>query len=321
MPLVSRETIYPQPNDLNARDMNNMRIGRAELVTSGRLLKVTQIPEVQEDYVDIDDPEAVIFALRGLRPRPDIFCFWQRLPETQPKYPYYMEWDNVAAIPVRTFDQWLNKSIHSSVRKKLRKSKKIGVVVNVANFDDKLIQGIAEIFNETPIRQGQPYPHYGKTCAEIRSEWSIDLDMSAFIGAYFEDELIGFVKLTFTERYAELYGTISMLKHRDKSPMSAMIAKAVEFCEAKRIPYLTYGKFTYGRKGEDSLSDFKRYNGFEKVQLPRYYVPLTFKGRIGLKLGLFHELSYHLPPSLMERLRNLRTAYYVNRLGKDGLEK
>lgn len=286
--------------------MNNIRIGSAELVTKGSLLKIIQIPEAQEDYVDIDDPERVISALRRLRPRPDIFSFWQRLPETEPKYPYYMEWDNVAAIPVETFDHWLNKSIHKSVRTKLHKARKMGVVVEMANFNEDLIRGIYEIFNEGPVRQGRPYSHYGKTHAEIRSQWSIDLEMSSFIGAYFENELIGFVKLTFTERYAEMSGTICKLEHRDKSPMSALIARGVEFCESKRIPYLTYGKFTYGNKGEDSLSDFKRYNGFQKFDLPRYLVPLTQKGKLALKLRLHRDWKEAIPAKIRNPLKKVR---------------
>jgi hypothetical protein len=296
--------------------MNAVCIEGTEFVVTGRVLKFAQIPPEREDYVDVRDPEKVIARLKGMDPRPDMFCFWQRLPETEPRYPYYMERDNIAAIRVTSYKEWLNKTIHSSVRTKLRKAYKIGVVVDEVTFDEEFIQGISGIFNETPIRRGRRFPHFGKTHAAIRSEWSVDLDISAFIGAYFEDELIGFVKLTFTDRYAEMSGTISKLSHRDKAPMSALIGRAVEFCESKGIAYLTYGKFTYGRQGEDSLSDFKRHNGFQKIELPRYYVPLTLKGEIALKLGLFHELSHYVPPSLMERARAFRTKLLLRQEGK-----
>jgi len=49
--------------------------------------------------------------------------------------------------------------------------------------------------------------------------------------------------------------------------------------------------FSYGKKQRDSLADFKRHNGFQKVDLPRYYVPLTAAGRIALRLGLQHGIS------------------------------
>jgi hypothetical protein len=293
--------------------MTSIKVGECQLITNGKLLKIIQIPESQEDYVDIDDPESVISMLRSLRPRPDIFSFWQRLPETEPKYPYYMEWDNVAAIRVRTFDEWLGKSVHSSVRTKLRKGKKAGVSVRIADFDDNLVEGISNIFNESPLRQGRPFGHYGKAIDQVRAEWSVDLDFSVFLAAYFENELIGFVKLSFTPRYAEMSGTICKLKHRDKSPMTALIAGSVQFCESRQIPYLTYGKFIYGRNGPDSLSDFKKYNGFQKVDVPRYYVPLTFRGRVGLALGLHHGLAQRLPSRLERQLRDLRTKYYARR--------
>jgi len=34
---------------------------------------------------------------------------------------------------------------------------------------------------------------------------------------------------------------------------------------------------------KSSLTEFKRRNGFEQVLLPRYYIPLTLKGKIALR--------------------------------------
>lgn len=287
-----------------------MKIGMAELATSGRLLKVIQIPEGYEDFVDVQDPEDVVNALRKERPRADVFSFWQRLPDTQQRYSYHLEWDNVAAVKVVSYKEWMEQSVHPSVRTKLRKAVRQGVNVELMAFDDKLIQGMAEIFNETPIRQGRPYSHYGKQIEQIRAEWSVDLDFSVFVGATFADELIGFVKLSFTDRYAEMSGTICKLAHRDKPAMSALIARCVRFCEERGIPYLCYGKFTYGRKGEDSLADFKRHNGFRRIEIPRYFVPLTAWGRLSLKLGLHHGIAHHVPPWVLQRLLDFRTRYY-----------
>src|SRR4029450_10005069 len=104
--------------------MTLIMIGRATLVTSGRLLKTVQIPESYEDYVDVDDPDAVIASLITMNPIPDVFTFWQRLPDTEPRYRYFMEWDNVAALRVTSFDNWFQKSVHSSVRTSVRKSQK-----------------------------------------------------------------------------------------------------------------------------------------------------------------------------------------------------
>ena len=43
--------------------------------------------------------------------RVDIFTFLQKLPETTPKYNYPMEMDNLAVLPVSTFDNWWNNQI------------------------------------------------------------------------------------------------------------------------------------------------------------------------------------------------------------------
>ncbi len=295
-----------------------MKIGMAALVTAGRALKMIQIPEGYEDFVDVDDPEAVIGEIRRKEPQADIFTFWQRLPDTQPRYPYHLEWDNVAAIKITSYKEWIGNTVHPSVRTKVRKAQKKGVRVDLMVFDDKLIRGMSEIFNESPVRQGRPYQHYGKTIEQVRAEWGVDMDFSVFVGATFENELIGFVKLSFSERYAEMSGTICKLAHRDKPAMTALVARCVQFCEAKGIPYLCYGKFTYGKKGEDSLSDFKRYHGFQQIDVPRYFIPLTTRGRVALKLGLHLPLSHHLPPQLLQKLLKLKAKYYRRRLAGAG---
>lgn len=280
----------------------------------GRFLRIVRIPEAKEDYLDISDPAAMIEELRNDPASPDIFTFWQRLPDSEPKFSYPYEWDNVAALRVTTLQAWTKDQVHPSVRTKLRKAQKLGLAVELAEFDEELIRGMAEIFNETPIRQGRPYEHYGKSLAQIEKEWSADASNSVFVAARFQDELIGFVKLTSTERYSEMSGTICKLAHRDKPAMSALIARCVQYCEEMDIPWLTYGRYHYGRKGDDSLSEFKKYNGFRKVTLPRYFVPLSARGRIAIRLGLHHRLVDRLPPRIVQALVQIRGHYYSRRL-------
>jgi hypothetical protein len=68
-----------------------------------------------------------------------------------------------------------------------------------APFDDKLVAGIWEIYNESPIRQRRRFPHYGKDLETVRREEATFLDSSVFIGAFFVDKLIVFVKLVADE--------------------------------------------------------------------------------------------------------------------------
>ena len=75
-----------------------------------------------------------------------------------------------------------------------------------------------------------------------------------------------------------------------------------------------YENFSYGKKQGDSLSRFKEVNGFQRMDLPRYYVALTPIGRAAFRLGLHHRIVDHLPESVMARLRKLRTAWYTRKL-------
>lgn len=295
-------------------DMLSRPVQRSDVVVSGRLLRIARVPEAREDYLDVDSPDSLVAVLRAERPTADIFTFWQRLPDTEPRFAYKLEWDNVAALRITSYDDWTRIQVHPSVRTKLRKARKLGLSVGLEVFDQGFVEGIAGIFSETPFRQGRPYEHYGKTTNQIRNEWSADADASVFIGARFDGELIGFVKLTSTERYAEMSGTICKLAHRDKPAMSAMIGQAVQYCSEAGIPWLTYGRYHYGNKGDDSLSQFKRYNGFEKVNLPRYFVPITTVGRIALMFGLHKRLPERLPPRLVRSLVRLRAEYYSRKL-------
>src|SRR5438132_10252706 len=103
---------------------------------------------------------------------------------------------------------------------------------------------------------------------------------------------------------------VGIVQHRDTAPTNALIAQSVRSCAERGIQYLTYQNFTYGRKKPDSLTNFKEVNGFQRVDVPRYYVPLTALGRVALKWRLHHSAAEWIPEWLAARLRGLRTAWY-----------
>ncbi|MBZ5688639.1 MAG: thiamine phosphate synthase [Acidobacteriia bacterium] len=142
------------------------------------------------------------------------------------------------------------------------------------------------------------------------------LDRSMFIGAFLDDKLIGFLKLTSDEAQtqAALMNIVSMIQHRDKAPTNALIAQAVRSCAEREIPFLVYSNFAHGKKQRDSLSDFKKNNGFKRIDLPRYYVPLTGTGRVALRLGLHHKIAEHFPEPVIATLRQFRNAWYNRRV-------
>jgi hypothetical protein len=63
-----------------------------------------------------------------------------------------------------------------------------------------------------------------------------------------------------------------------------------------------------------TLTDFKRRSGFEKVLLPRYYIPLTPKGKIALSLGLYRELARQVPDPLFRLFLKVRRLWYALRV-------
>jgi hypothetical protein len=175
-----------------------------------------------------------------------------------------------------------------------------------------LVKGIWEIYNETPVRQGKPNSHYGKDIRTVYAEEATFPESSVFIGAYFNDSLIGFARLVQdgTGTQAGMMNIVSMVCHRDKAPTNALVAHAVRCCADWGIPYLVYAGFTYGKKQQDTLADFKRNNGFQQIDLPRYYVPLTPLGSLAFRLGLHHKLADRLPEPVAAKLRDLRKSWY-----------
>jgi len=290
-----------------------MKICGKDVQIAGALVRTARL--AADGYEFLADPQAAIADLRSSGARIDLFTFMQKLPETTPHYAYPMEWDNVAALPVSTYEQWWTRQINNKTRNIVRRAESKGVTAREAPFDDALVRGITEIYNESPIRQGKPFRHYGKDLETVRQMSATFLDRSVFIGASFEDRLIGFAKLVIDDDRAQagVMHILAMMKHRDKAPTNALIAQAVRSCAERRIPYLVYRQFSYGNKQRDSLSDFKQHNGFERIELPRYYVPLTFAGRAALRVGFHRRLVERVPEPILARVRKLRTSWYEHK--------
>lgn len=289
-----------------------------EIRIQGRFLRIAKLDA--EGYLFLErDPEEFLTALRRCGSPIDIFTFVQRLPNTTPHYQYPMEWDNFAALEVTTFDHWWNHQIGFKARNKAKQAAKKGVVLREVPFDDELVKGIWEVYNECPVRQGRRFSHYGKDLETVHREEATYLSNSIFIGAFLEEKLIGFVKLVVdaTNTQAGCMNIVSMIKHRDKAPTNALLAEAVRSCAQRGIPYLTYSRFAYGDKTRSSVSDFKERNAMRQIDVPRYYAPLTAKGKIALQLGLHKDLKSRIPEPLLAKLRDLRAAWYQRRLSAD----
>ncbi|MBL9201290.1 MAG: hypothetical protein JNL39_12330, partial [Opitutaceae bacterium] len=59
-----------------------------------------------------------------------------------------------------------------------------------------------------------------------------------------------------------------------------------------------------------SVTEFKRRNGFTEVLVPRYFIPLTLKGRIALATGFHRGVAATLPEQLTNFLLDSRAFVY-----------
>lgn len=240
---------------------------------------------------------------------PDIVSFMQKVPSTVPRFDYPMEKRSVAVANVSRFESWW-EGLPQETRKNVRRSRKRGVTVEARGFDSHVIQGIADVQNETPIRQGRRYPHFGKPFEQVKRDHGAFVDRSDFICAYCGDEFIGFLKLVYRGNIASILQLNSKVAHYDKRPSNALLAKAVELCEARGISHLIYGRFDYGTNSDSSLREFKERNGFYEMLIPQYFVPLTSWGKLCVRLGLHRGLTYFVPESALSVGRAIRLKWY-----------
>lgn len=277
-----------------------LEVPGATLVVMGRWLRIASVNDEEWLERQVASPERCLDELMRRRRdlRADIFTFGQKLPEIVPKYSYPMEWDSIAATRSDSVRSWWD-GLPQETRKNVRRSMKRGVTVNVTPFGDELVRGIAEVNDDSPTRQGGRNCHYGKSLQQVRRDHQSFVDRSDFICAFAGGQMIGFIKLVHMGSVAAILNLAVKPSEYDKRPANALLAKAVEICETKGALYLVYGKFSYGNKRHGSLLQFKVRNGFGEILVPRYYVPLTAKGRIAMGLGVHRGLIGVLPESLI----------------------
>jgi len=199
------------------------------------------------------------------------------------------------------------EALPQETRKYTRQAAKKGIEIRSAVLDNDFAAGIKAIYDEAPVRQGRKFWHYGKDLDTVRRENSTYLDRCEILGAYYSGQLVGFMKFVYVGDAARIMQILCLNAHQDKRPMTALIAKAAEICHQKGLKYLIYGKFTYGRKTDSGIAEFKRRLGFRQKDFPRYYVPLSLRGRIALKLGAHRGWLALLPTKLINHLLNFRS--------------
>jgi hypothetical protein len=289
-----------------------LQVNCRHIVATGRWVRTASVHD--EGWLEhpIDDPQPYVDALQsGSRHlNADIFTFAQRLPDLAPRHSFPMEWDNVAAIPLDDPGKWW-QGLPQAARKNVRRAEKRGVTLSMTTLNDDLIRDIVVINNESPMRQGKPFYHYGKDFESVKRDYSSFAERSEFVCAYCAGELIGFIQLVYMGRIAAVLEILMKTAHYDKRPANALVEKAVRHCAEKGMSHLTYGKYSYGNKGAGNpLTEFKARNGFEEFRVPRYYMPLTAAGRMCVALKLHRGLLEILPERVISPLLALRRMWY-----------
>jgi hypothetical protein len=204
--------------------------------------------------------------------------------------------DNIALLQIKTYDEWW-KNIGKKTRNMVRKAEKSGVRTMAVEPNEELAEGMWKIYNETPIRQERAFPAYGISLSAVE-RYVLSAQNSTYIGAYLQDELVGFIRLVHGNSITVLSQILSLQKHLDLALNNVLIAKAVEVCAAKGEKWLMYARMG----NHPTLDRFKQNNGFTKFPLARYHVPLTRKGETVIKLRLHERIEDELPASIKYRL-------------------
>lgn len=279
------------------------------IFSTGRWLRRAVVKD--EDWVEsavVVDFPAFCHQLKASGLKADVLQMPARLGDPSAMPGVQIEVDNAAVIGTADFKGWW-EALPQEARKSARRAHKRGVTIVDAVLDDDFARGIQAIYDETPIRQSRRFWHYGKDLATVKRENQTYAERAHFIGAYFEGRLIGFMKWVYVDDSARIMQILCMNAHQDKRPIIALIVKAAESCHLHGSKYLIYGKYHYGTKTDSSITEFKRRLGFEQLDFVRYHVPLTWRGRLALRLGVAQDIKSLLPKWLLDAFRETRSRW------------
>ena len=267
------ETNYSAPRAIDS-DLQSFKIERKLFFTTAR--------DRREYIRSVTLTSSLISKL--IAQKVDVFTFVERSWCSTIQFPpksWAKAEQSVVLLNLHSYDEWF-KAIGRKSRNMIRKAEKSGVRVSVAEPNEKFSEGIWKIYNNTPIKQNRRNWYFGMTLKEVEEELSSSANCT-FIGAYFKDELIGFTSLIYGNNVVVVDRLASLQEHWDKAVNNALIAKTIEICAANDSKWVVYGAWKQMRQ-HGSLVDFAFHNGFRSFKATRYFVPLTRKGQIAIKM-------------------------------------
>ena len=179
------------------RQVSALDVGGRSVIVDGRFFRLARIHQESWFADDFEDLPSFLEQLRCTSVRLgriDAFTFAQNLPHLSQKHDFKTHAESVAAIPITTYEHWMD-GLQRDSRTDVRKAAKRGVAVRASELTDEFVRGIVALYNESPVRQGKRFWHYGKQEGAVRKENSSFTDRSVFLGAYVGGDLVGFMKI------------------------------------------------------------------------------------------------------------------------------
>lgn len=156
-----------------------MFINNTELTVVGKFLKTARLRHEWCEY--LTDPLSMIASLRQGPRVADVFTFIHEVCDKEEHtYKFNKESSSAAVLSISTYNVWWD-NLGYKVRNKIRKAIKNGVEVRLVNLSDDLVEGVVGIYNESPVRQGKKFWHYGKDAEVIKQDLSPFLDRCIFL--------------------------------------------------------------------------------------------------------------------------------------------
>ena len=217
----------------------------------GRVLKIASLDA--DRYEFITDPEAAIRDLRSSGSRVDIFTFMQGLPPAPPQFSYAAEPDNLAALPISTYDKWFDDADRRQGPQHGPAAPRRGAcVVREVPFDDLLVRGISRGLQRVAGQAGTAVlalseGHRARCAGRTRPSSSAARSSPRSS----DDRVIGFAKLVADDgrQQAALMQIVSMIAHRDKAPTNALDRPGGAFLRGPRHSVSGLRQFLLRQKG------------------------------------------------------------------------
>lgn len=263
------------------------------------------------------DPKSVAQVLVERPGFADLFSFeW---PPSQPLdlqgLHHAIRWTNRAVLPTLDPARWWAE-LPQETRKNVRRAERRGVKIREVTWSADLARAIKRIYDESPLRQGRAFWHYGKSLEQVMQDNATYLDRATFLGAYIEDELVAFMKWVKVNDQGRIMQILALQAHQDKRPLISLIAHAVTVCHRQNLTGLIYGQMTYGAKAQSSMMEFKRRLGFSQEEVRNLVVAVTPKGRWALRWGWDQSWLERLPGPWIQGVLKLRAWWLARREAK-----